>query len=158
MSTRKVKDAKDLETGEKIYFKSHAKSTYMSDGTTVEDAIGSWQGNVDLSDYATKEELDGKEDKKTLVDHGTDDTTFELTPNVFHKWGEVVELSLTLAEPNDEMVYNEYMFEFVSGPTVTTLSLPDTIQWVSTPSVEANTTYQCSIVNNVGIIVSSYNL
>lgn len=39
MATRKIKDAKDLSTNELIYFKSHAKATYMSDGTTVEDAI-----------------------------------------------------------------------------------------------------------------------
>lgn len=39
MSTRKVKDAKDIETGEKIYLKGHAKATYMSDGINVEDAI-----------------------------------------------------------------------------------------------------------------------
>lgn len=39
MTTRKVKDAKDLSTDELIYFKGHAKATYMSDGTTVEDAI-----------------------------------------------------------------------------------------------------------------------
>lgn len=124
----------------------------------VKDNLGISAEDFDLSDYATKEELKGKEDKKILIDHGTDDTTYALTPNVFHKWGEVANLSLTLAEPSDSTVYNEYMFEFVSGSTATTLSLPDTIQWVSTPSVEANTTYQCSIVNNVGIIVSSYNL
>lgn len=39
MATRKVKDAKDLETDELIYFKSHAKATYMSDGISVEDTI-----------------------------------------------------------------------------------------------------------------------
>ena len=39
MSTRKIKDAKNLSTDELIYFKGHAKATYMSDGTTVEDAI-----------------------------------------------------------------------------------------------------------------------
>ena len=39
MSTRNIKDAKDLSSGELIYFKGHAKATYMSDGTTVEDAI-----------------------------------------------------------------------------------------------------------------------
>lgn len=39
MSTRKIKDAKDLSTNELIYFKGHAQATYMSDGTTVEDAI-----------------------------------------------------------------------------------------------------------------------
>lgn len=44
MSTRKIKDAKDLTTGEKIYFKGHAKATFLSDGRTVEDAIASDAG------------------------------------------------------------------------------------------------------------------
>ena len=39
MDIRKVKDAKDLSTSEKIYFRGHAMATYMSDGSTVEDAI-----------------------------------------------------------------------------------------------------------------------
>lgn len=39
MATRKVKDAKDLETDELIYFKGHAKATYLSDGNSVEDVI-----------------------------------------------------------------------------------------------------------------------
>lgn len=44
MSSRKIKDAKDLSTNELIYFKGHAKATYMSDGTTVEDAINNIEG------------------------------------------------------------------------------------------------------------------
>lgn len=44
MSERKVKDAIDLETKKNIYFKGHAKATYMSDGTTVEDAINQSMG------------------------------------------------------------------------------------------------------------------
>ena len=39
MSTRNIKDAKDLDTGELIYFKGHAQATFMSDGSTVEDAV-----------------------------------------------------------------------------------------------------------------------
>lgn len=39
MATRKIKDAKDLATNELIYFKGHAKATYMSDGRNVEEAI-----------------------------------------------------------------------------------------------------------------------
>lgn len=41
MNQRKVKDAIDLISGERVYFKGHAKATYMSDGKTVEDAINS---------------------------------------------------------------------------------------------------------------------
>ena len=39
MSVRQVRDARDTETKELIYFKGHAQSTYMSDGSTVEDNI-----------------------------------------------------------------------------------------------------------------------
>lgn len=64
MATRQIKDAKDLSTNELIYFKGHAKATYMSDGTTVEDAINNIGSSesVDLSNYVTKEELATKQD------------------------------------------------------------------------------------------------
>lgn len=45
MSTRKIKDAIDLTTNEPVYLKGHAKATYMSDGSTVEDAIN----NIEIS-------------------------------------------------------------------------------------------------------------
>ena len=58
MSTRKIKDAKDRNTNELIYFKGHAKATFMSDGTTVEDAINNIEnGDIDLSEYTKKDEV-----------------------------------------------------------------------------------------------------
>lgn len=67
MATRKIKDAKDLTTGELIYFKGHAKATYMSDGNTVEDVIN----NLAPSNYYTKTEIDNKgfveEDELSIV-------------------------------------------------------------------------------------------
>jgi hypothetical protein len=52
MSTRKIKDAVNHSTGELVYFKGHAKATYMSDGRTVEDAINSASGggSIDTTD------------------------------------------------------------------------------------------------------------
>jgi hypothetical protein len=47
---RKVKDAKDLETNEVIYFKGHAKATYMSDGRNVEEAINTIGGIEEETD------------------------------------------------------------------------------------------------------------
>lgn len=43
-----------------IYFRGHAKSTYMSNGMTVEDAINNLDGSggVSLKDYYTKEQID----------------------------------------------------------------------------------------------------
>ena len=59
MSTRKIKDAVDHGTKELIYFKGHAKATYMSDGSTVEDTINNIESKIDLSDYVTTDELEG---------------------------------------------------------------------------------------------------
>lgn len=78
MATRQVRDAKDSLSGELIYFKGHAQAVYMSDGSTVEDAIntikisggGSSDANVQAVDtgdiidgvnanYATTEYVDG---------------------------------------------------------------------------------------------------
>ena len=79
------------------------------------------------------------------VDHGTGDTTFSLTPNVYHKWGEVAELTLTLAAASPGIV-NNYWFCFTSGDTPTVLSLPEGVK--TDIVVEANTRYECSIVND----------
>jgi len=87
----------------------------------------------------------------TVTDHGTADTTFELTPNVLHKWGEVASLTLTLGAETPGVV-NEYMFEFTSGATATQLQLPETVKWVTTPEIAASMVYQVSIVNNLAVM------
>lgn len=69
MSTRKIKDAKDLSTNELIYFKGHAQATYMSDGRTVEEAVGGISGgSIDTSNLATKDELAKKQDNISDID------------------------------------------------------------------------------------------
>lgn len=89
-----------------------------------------------------------------VVNHGTSDTTFTLPPNEFHIWGEVGSLTLSFATPTDSNHYNEYMFEFESGSTETSLILNNSsILWQETPEIEANKKYQVSIVNNIGLIV-----
>ena len=99
---------------------------------------------------------DGKNYQVETVE--STETTVELKPNKFYKFGEVTELNLTLAEIADNTQLNEFMFEFISGETATTLTLPDTIKWAETPSIETNKIYQCSIVNNVGLIVGVDNV
>lgn len=87
------------------------------------------------------------------VNHGTSDTTFTLTPNTFHIWDEVASLDLSFGAETSG-VANEYLFQFTSGATATSLTVPDTVEWVDgTPTIEANKTYQVSIVNNIGLIV-----
>lgn len=85
-------------------------------------------------------------------------TTQEIESNKFYKFGEVTELNLTLAEITDNTQLNEFMFEFISGATATTLTLPNTIKWLETPSIESNKIYQCSIVDNVGVLLGVSNV
>ena len=62
MANRKIKDAQDLTTNELVYFRGHAKATYMSNGATVEDAINNLSGGTgaDMSNYYTKAQVDAK--------------------------------------------------------------------------------------------------
>ena len=100
---------------------------------------------------AEKTAWNGKADKVEIVNHGTSDTTFTLTPNIFHVWGTVASLTLTLATASTTTM-DEFMFQFTSGTTATTLSLPSTVKWVAEPEIEAGMTYQVSIVNNIAVI------
>ena len=88
------------------------------------------------------------------VNHGTSDTTFTLTPNTFHVWDEVSALTLSLGSETAG-VANEFVFQFTSGATATSLTLPDGIKWaeVEAPSIKENATYQISILNNFAVIL-----
>lgn len=97
--------------------------------------------------------LDGESGVYPIIE--TSETTVELFPNRLYKFGEVASLSITFSAETDSTHVNEYMFEFISGATATTLTLPDSIKWVFEPIIEANKTYQISIINDVGIIVGA---
>lgn len=91
--------------------------------------------------------------KPTKVESGGGGTvTKQIKPNTFYKFGTCSKLTITLAA-EESGILNEYMFEFVSGSTPTTLSLPETVKWSggSAPTIEANKTYQVSIVNNLAV-------
>ena len=67
--------------------------------------------------------IDPKADKVPEVNHGTSDTTFTLTPNIMHIWGEIATLNLTLSADSNS-VLDEYMFTFTCPSTAaTTLTL-----------------------------------
>ena len=108
----------------------------------------------ELNGFATTSDLNNKADKIPVINHGTNDTSdFIIDPNKFHKWGEVSSLEISSIEASPDDVYTEYMFEFVSGATATTLSLPAVIKFENEVVIEPNKTYQVSIVNNIGVII-----
>lgn len=82
-------------------------------------------------------------------------TESELTiaPNIYHKWGEVTSLTINLEEPTDTGIVNEYLFEFTAGATAPTIALPDNLLFAGALEIEANATYQISIIN--GLVVWS---
>ena len=136
--------------------------SYLSGTPTIPSALS------DLSDDSTHRVVtdteiaawDNKASKVLVNNHGTDDTTYSVTPNTLHIWGTVASLTLTLATPTDATIVNEYMIEFTSGSTATTLSLPSSVEWAESCgalSVEASKTYQISIVNNIGLWASIAN-
>jgi len=131
---RNIKDAKDIGTGELIYFNSHAKATYTNDGSILEDIISSF-----------------KQDGYPVIEHGTEDTTFTLTPNALHVWGKVSTLTLTLGEET-EGITNEFIFIF-EGSSNPVLTLPDTIKWADDvlPSIVPGKIYCISILNNLAV-------
>ena len=258
MSIRKIKNAVNNTTGELIYFKGHAKATFMSDGSTVEDAINNISissDDIDLTDYYTKEEIDKKGyltsipsdyvteteiapvaisgsfndlvdtpelvtgikindeiisssdglvnlgsiitpldiktvNGSTLIGSGditvgnitaentggeVDDvetptyagmpisqitgSSLNLLPNIYYKKTDIVSSITVFLSPSlDSSSVNEYILEFSSSSTGTSLTLPNTIKWVNgeVPKIEPNSTYQISIVNNLGVCVRFY--
>lgn len=92
------------------------------------------------------------------VNHGTGDTTFTLTPNTFHVWDKVTSLTLNFGSGISGMA-NEYLFQFTSGPTATSLTLPDSIKWANdnVPTIGANMIYQVSVLRGLASVLEFNN-
>lgn len=89
-----------------------------------------------------------------LVNHGTNDTTFALTPNTMHVWGEVPRLTLTLAPNPDNRFVAEYAFQFTCpAASGTELSLPSSLKWIGDVfKPQKGQTYQGCVVNGLLIM------
>lgn len=158
--------------GSTFYCSDTSKLYVYCDGTWYERKAlggGGGGGTSDYPDLTNKPKINNVElnGNKTSSDLGlqpeisvvqTSASTIEIKPNTFYKFGEVASLNITLASITDNTIYNEYMFEFVSGTTATTLTLPSSIKWLETPTIDANKIYQCSIVDNIGILVGVANV
>lgn len=97
---------------------------------------------------------DGKDGRIALVNHGTNDTTFALTPNIMHVWGEVERLTLSLAPNTEPTILAEYCFQFTSpSGKATTLSISG-VSWYDgyIPTIKAGKTYQGNVLNGIIIL------
>jgi hypothetical protein len=146
--------------GEGLVFKFHSLNVnFFDEGSSLEiqehyiilfdDGGVSWDSNgSSIPDMSMFEQ---KADKIKIKN--SEITTIAIVANTYYQFGEVSVLDIRLADIVDKTTLHEYMFEFVSGDTATTLILPDTIKWLEEPTIEANKTYQCSIVNNIGVLL-----
>lgn len=98
--------------------------------------------------------LPGRDGRIKLANHGTSDTTFALTPNTMHVWGEVESLNLSLAPNTEQDILAEYCFQFTApSGKATTLSISG-VSWYDNyiPTIKAGKTYQGSILNSIIIL------
>lgn len=78
------------------------------------------------------------------------DTEVTIEPNKLYVFPEMASLTVTLAEPGNPNVANEYHFFFASGATATTLTLNDVLS--DAYSIEANMKYEVSVLEDVAYI------
>ena len=121
-----------------------AKQDALVSGTNIKTINGKsivGSGNIIISGYPE-------------VFHSSNDTPFTLTPNTFHFWGQVPSLTLDFGSKING-VTNEYLFQFISGPTATSLTLPNSITWAnnSVPTIKPNMVYQVSILRGLASVL-----
>lgn len=122
-------------------------------------------GSVDLSNYYTKSETFSQSEilkkinsayESTLTPivkiTNTTNNAFILKANIMYLFGERTALDISLENTSNSNYLNEYMCQFTSGSTPTEFTYPDDVSFVQEVNIEANKTYQVSIVNGIGVI------
>lgn len=136
------------------------KQIKTSDGKTHLINATQWNGTTSLKNI-NGINIKGSGDVN-ITYHLNNDTTLDangkaiIYPNIFYLWGEVSKLNLEFGTPTFADLANEYIFQFTSGATATTLTLPTGIKWpygASGPDIQSNRIYQISIVNNLASIL-----
>ena len=106
---------------------------------------------ISYNDITVKNKLDLVQDKIKIVNESS--TTVSILPDTYYIFGEVSSLNITFIAPSDTSCLSEYMFQFTSGATATSLSLPSSVKWIeSNPIILLpNKIYQVTIVNNLAV-------
>lgn len=121
-------------------------------------------GTVDIGNVATSIKIDNvsKSPSSGVVNLGyvnkqlstSTSSSMALSPNIYYRntSTSLSSFSFTLSSVSNSNIINEYFVEFTTSSSGTTVSLPSGIKWMNgvTPTFEASTTYQISIVNNLG--------
>lgn len=147
-------DTSNLATKEELA----QKQDIISDIDTIRTNAANYKGTV------TSVKINGqsKSPSSGVVDLGyinkqlstSTSSSMTLSPNIYYRntSTSLSTLTITLGSVLNSNIINEYFIEFTTSSSGTTVSLPSGIKWMNgvTPTFEASTTYQISIVNNLG--------
>lgn len=136
------------------------KQDVISDIDTIRSNAANYKGTVTSVkvDNVSKTPSSGAVDIGYVNKKLTTSTSSSMTlsPNIYYRntSTSLSTLTITLGGVSNSNIINEYFVEFTTRSAGTTVSLPSTIKWANgeTPTFEASTTYQISIVNNLGVV------
>lgn len=120
---------------------------------TVDTALSTTSTNA-VQNKVITQAIDNKADKSSVVNQTA--TTATIEPNTLNVWGSVTELNITLGAEKTGVI-NEYMIQFTSSASGTSLVLPSDIKWLSAPTITENKVYQISIINKLAVIAEFPN-
>jgi hypothetical protein len=132
------------------------KGTYSkpSSGIPKSDLASAVQTSLGKADTAVQPAAIANFADKTSYASQSGVTSATLQPNTFTDFGEVASLDVTLGSVASGAPLEKRMFgfQFTSGTTATTLTLPDTVSFPEDPTIEAGYTYQVTILNSRALI------
>jgi hypothetical protein len=114
------------------------------------------------SNFVTTSALNNKSDKyktQNITNKVWEDSgSCTLSPNVYsiveqQSGKEISIFDIFLETPSDNSIVNEYCLQFTTSSHGCSLIVPSSIKWMNgeIPVLEANSTYQLSIINNLAI-------
>lgn len=77
-----------------------------------------------------------------------------LQPDQYYVFGEVSELSVSLAEADDGKAH-EYCFEFIPTSSFKGLNITPEVKWAREPQIQPGKVHQVSILRGIGVLISA---
>jgi hypothetical protein len=107
---------------------------------------------------AAASDLAAKADKITEVTVSTAGAVSQALDagKIYHFTGAVTALTITLNAPASGGLA-QYHFDFLSGSTAPTLTMPNTVTMPDSFAVEANKRYEVDVLNNYGVVMAWAN-
>lgn len=107
---------------------------------------------------AAASDLAAKADKVTEVTVSTAGAVTQALDagKIYHFTGALTALTITLNAPASGQIA-EYHFDFMSGATAPTLTMPNTVTMPDSFTVEASKRYEVDVLNNYGAVISWAN-